>query len=300
VKAKFLSACAFVPAAWLCLAACSGSTPSAQNAGAVAALRTLDHGRFVWVSAQCVDGVLDLARAGFERTLYIDVHDQQLRFTYDTRLAQPDCVSTEVWNLKTEAAGQWQFTPEAQVVLPEGRTCGAADDSIGHGVISASGDTLEELRFGSPWCRGFDVRFVYRRTPGQLLDRDALLRRYVAHWNRRDAQAVAALFADQGVLVEPLSRSTDGSPVHHIGRPAIASWLAAAFATTPWLGMELMRIEALEDPGQQLALWRYMDPRLSEPLLGRNLFVIADGEIFTTELQLLAEPVAKSEVAAHP
>src|SRR5262249_36774699 len=72
-------------------------------------LRVLDHAHFRWVSAQCVDGVLDLARQGFERTLTTEVYGGKLRFTYDTRLAQPECISTEVWSLQPAAAGQWEF-----------------------------------------------------------------------------------------------------------------------------------------------------------------------------------------------
>jgi ketosteroid isomerase-like protein len=257
-------------------------------------LAVLDGARFMWVSAQCVDGVLELAKTGFERSLRSEVHGTSLRFSYDTRVAQPDCVSTEVWTLQPEAAGQWQFTPDAQVSLPAGAPCGAAADTVGHGVIRLTGDTLEELRFGSAWCRGFDVRFLYRRVPNTELTDDQLLRRYFAHWNRRDAPAVAALFAEHGQLVEPFTRAPDGAPVRHEGRAAIETWLASAFATTPWLAFQLRSIEPLTETGQILAVWNYRDARLAEPLAGRNLFVLAGGEIFATELQLLTEPVKRS------
>lgn len=274
--------------------ACAGVQPGAQSPElGAASLSVLDGARFMWVSAQCVDGVLELAKTGFERSLRTEVHGSSLRFSYDTRVVQPDCVSTEVWTLDPEAAGQWQFSPGAQVSLPAGAPCGAAADAVGHGVIQLSGDTLEELRFGSAWCRGFDVRFVYRRVPNVELTNDQLIRRYVAHWNRRDASAVAALFAEHGQLIEPFSLAADGTPARHEGRAAIEAWLSSAFATTPWLSVQLRSIEPLRETGQTLAVWNYRDARLAEPFAGRNLFVLAGGEIFATELQLLTEPVKR-------
>jgi hypothetical protein len=260
-------------------------------------LSALNGARFIWVSAQCVDGVLELAKTGFERTLTSEVQGTGLRFTYDTKVVQPDCVSTEIWSLQPEAAGQWQFTPDAQVSLPPEISCGASADAVGHGVLRLTGDTLEELRFNSPWCRGLDARFVYRRVPSAALTRDEIVRRYAAQWNRRDAHAVAALFAQHGLLIEPFTRSIDGAPVRHEGRAEIEGWLTHAFATTPWLALQLSRIETPSDSdenGQVLAVWRYADARLAEPLVGRNLFLLAGGEIFSTELQLLGAPVPRA------
>lgn len=289
--------------AWSACAARQGE--SAAPSGAIA-LSPLDKAHFRWVSAQCVDGVLDLARQGFERTLTTEVYGGKLRFTYDTRLAQPECISTEVWSLQPSAAGQWQFTADAEVRLPAEKPCGAAsfdtrpNDAVGQGVVQIAGDTLEELRFGSPWCRGFDARFVYQRIPNPPLDRDEIIRRYVAHWNRRDAHAVASLFADQGALVEPFTRSNDGLPVRHEGRAKIEAWLSQAFGSVPWFALQLTDIQSFDDNGQSLALWRYFDPGLAEPLYGRNLFVLAGGEIFATELQLVSEPVPSSLISDRP
>jgi len=275
-------------------AACGGSAPPRPASPSV--LDGLDHATFRWVSAQCVDGVLDLAQQGFERVLRTERFGQQLRFTYDTRLAQPQCVSTEVWSLSPAPAGQWQFAIDADVPLPADQPCGAPLPDRGErGYIHLDGDTLEELRFGSTFCRGFDARFVYRRIPDRQLTREELIRRYVAHWNRRDARAVAALFSRNGTLSEPFTRSNDGLPVRHEGFEQIESWLRLAFDSVPWLALSLREIETLDEQGQSLALWKYFDPKLAEPLHGRNLFVLAGGEIFATELQLMSDPVPARE-----
>lgn len=276
-------------ALWLC--ACGASSSSRDQRTAPLQLPERSHYR--WVSAQCVDGALDLARQGFERTLLLEQVGSGLRFTYETRLAQPACESTEVWSIKPEkASGLWLFESDADVRLPPDAPCGApVPVESARGLVVVYGETLEELRFNSPWCRGFDARFVYQRIPAPPLTQHQLVRRYVASWNRRDARAVAELFASNGTLIEPFSLSADGLPVRHEGRAAIERWLQQAFASVPWMALQLREIETLDERGQVLALWRYFDPKLSEPLMGRNLFVLAGDEVFTTELQLLSEPV---------
>ncbi len=259
-------------------------------------ISALANARWTWLSAQCVDGGLTLDPLGFERTLESEVRGNRLILTYDTLFADPACVSTEVWALQPVAGGQWWFAPEARVTMPVRASCGAREEAPRQGVLRMSGDTLEEIHFGSEWCRGFDVRFSYRRTPPQALDAAQLVRRYIANWNRRDPRAVAALFAAEGVLVESLSRSPDGGAVRHQGRSNVEAWLADAFATTPWLAMQLTDIDVRSE-SQATATWRYMDARLAAPLEGRNLFVLAGGEIFATELQLLRSPIARTETA---
>jgi uncharacterized protein (TIGR02246 family) len=259
-------------------------------------ISALANSRWTWLSAQCIDGGLPLDPIGFDRTLDAEVRGNRLLLTYDTTFADPGCVTTEVWALSPVASSQWWFSPEARVTQPVRSACGAVEAAPRQGVLRMTGDTLEEIHFGSEWCRGFDVRFSYRRTEPQALDAAQLVRRYLAHWNRRDPRAVAALFASDGVLVETLSRSPDGGPVRHQGRSNVEAWLADAFATTPWLAMQLTDIDARSD-SQVTATWRYMDARLASPVEGRNLFVMAGGEIFATELQLLDAPVPRVETA---
>jgi hypothetical protein len=163
-----------------------------------------------------------------------------------------------------------------------------------------SGDSVEEVRFSSPWCRGFDVRFTYQRMPEAPLRDDEIIRRYAAHWNRGDALAVAALFSEQAVLIEPFTRTQDGNPQRHEGRERVQAWLAEAFATTPWLALELDAWLPPDASGQTTVSWRYMDARLAKPVRGRNLFVLSGGEIFASELQLLDEPVPLAEAGSAP
>jgi hypothetical protein len=282
----------------LCLAACGASGPGAGEGTSPLQLPERSHYR--WVSAQCVDGSLDLARQGFERTLLLEQDGPGLRFTYETRLAQPACESTEVWSVKPEqTSGLYLFTSDADVRLPPDAPCGAPIPvESGRGLVVVYGETLEELRFNSPWCRGFDARFIYHRMTAPALNQHELVRRYVAHWNRRDARAIAELFASNGTLIEPFSLSNDGLPMRHEGRAAIESWLKQAFTTVPWLAIQLRGIETLDERGQVLSLWRYFDPKLAEPVMGRNLFVLAGDEVFTTELQLLSEPVPAGDAAS--
>jgi len=302
-----------------CMVAAACAVGSGATEGSRAAPKRpweeLEGAHFRWVSAQCVDGPLDLARQGFERTLLAERDSERpgvalpaLSFTYETQLAQPQCVSTEVWSISKDADGadgadgiggadatqwQWNFVLDTAVALPPGAPCGPGlPQGNERGTLNLNGDTLEEVRFGSAFCRGFDVRFVYRRIPARPPTQAELIRLYVAHWNRRDAAAVAALFAQHGTLSEPFSRSTDGLPTRHEGRAQIERWLSDAFVSVPWFALQLSAIETLDEQGQSLALWRYFDPKLAEPLQGRNLFVLAGGEIFASELQLVSEPVA--------
>jgi hypothetical protein len=257
-------------------------------------LTAMTDARWTWLAAQCVDGGLALDPLGFERTLRSELRGNRVILTYDTSLAEPTCKSTEVWTLTPVPGNQWWFSPEARVTLPVAADCGAREDAARQGVLRMTGDTLEEIHFGSAWCRGFDVRFSYRRAAPEQLNAEQLVRRYLAHWNRRDPRAVASLFAADGLLVEPFTRSNDGAPVRHQGRASVEAYLADAFATTPWLAMQLTGIE-LRSEGRVTATWQYMDARLAEPVQGRNLFVMAGGEIFATELQLLTPPVPRTE-----
>lgn len=271
-------------------------TPGVQSSN----LAAFAGARWTWLTTQCADGAIDLNEVGFERTLTSEVRGNTMSFTYDTALAEPACIATEIWSVVPGTERRWRFTPDARVVLPVGASCGAAHREPRPGVLRLSwdGNTLEETQLGSAWCRGFDAKFLYRRVTPEQPSVDELVRRYVAHWNRRDASAVARLFSSEGLLIEPFTKSPDGAPVRHEGRANVEAWLANAFETTPWLALQLTGIE-LQADNLALATWSYMDARLREPLNGRNLFVMAGGEIFATELQLLGQPISRDNSATR-
>ncbi|MDD9941904.1 MAG: nuclear transport factor 2 family protein [Myxococcales bacterium] len=275
-------------AAFACpLAACVNTGVDSEYAAV--SLSALDGARFRWVQTRCVDGRLDLAPLGFERELFTEVRNNRVMMSFDTRIARDECEALLVWEARYDAnRGLWEFLSPGRTSLPVGETCGVDETSVRAGMLGLSGDDLEVLTFRSPWCRGFDARAVYRRVqPRRLPDRDQI-RRYYAHFNRRDPDALARLFADRGVLIEPFSKTPDGAMMRHTGREAIASWYARAFASTGWSGVRLRDLYLAGDDGTWVARWDYMDGVLAEPLEGRNLFLLAGGEIFMTEVQLVS------------
>lgn len=299
-----LSCSSRVAIALVSLAAAAGCASGAANASSAAAaqpltLSELDGRRYLWVEAECNDGALDLARLGFERELRIAAEPNALRFTFDTELATSACAATSMWlALPTNQADRWQLQPQAVVTTPPGGDCGARERDATLGSLRAAGDLLEIVVQRSAWCRGFDARFVYRRTESARLDPRQLVARYVAHWNRADAEALSELFVDGGSLVEPFTRTHDGNYKRHEGRAALRAWYEHAFGSSRWHALRLLSLTPGDAESHFTAVWEYMDPRLSEPLLGRNLFVIAGGEIYETEIQLVSDPKPRVEEAA--
>ena len=284
----------------LVLAACGGAEPNPW-AAASRGRGGLAGSRWVWVDASCSDGALELGSVGLERTLGIEIDPQgAVQLTFDSQLVAAGCSATSVWTVTPlPRSARWRFSPDALVVLPPDGACGAEERAATEGTLRMLGDVLEVVIYRSQWCRGFDARFLYRRSVPEQLAPRALVARYVAHWNRGDAAAVAQLFVDDGALVEPFTRTDDGNYARHQGRAAVQSWLTQAFASSPWLALRLLSLEPGSGEGQWIATWDYMDANLATPLRGRNLFVIAGGEIYETELQLIADPLPKPAPAAQ-
>jgi hypothetical protein len=284
------------------LVACHSAARDARAALASSAgLQRLDGACFMWVEAECNDGPLDLAGLGFDRELTLGVGGPDLTLTFDTDIASQACFSTAVWSAKPASeGGLWRFEPRALVTLPPEQKCGANESEPTDGILHMSGEVLEIGLHRSPWCRGFDARFVYRRVEPKRLDARRVVTRYVAAFARADAAAMAALFVDAGALVEPFTKTDDGNYKRHEGRAAVRAWYASAFASAPWLALRLLSIEPGAAEGQLIARWEYMDAHLAEPLRGRNLFVIAGGEIFETELQLVDDPKPIADLPVAP
>lgn len=262
-------------------------------------LAGLDGSRWTWVDADCVDGPLALAALGFERELRVDADGTGLLFTYDDALAARGCARSAVWRAVAQVTGVG-LEPQAFVTLPADAACGPVTDETLHGRLRHAENTLELVEERSPWCRGLDARFVYQRVARTPLEPPQVVRRWVAHFNRRDAGALARLFADSGGLIEPFTATSDGAYRRHRGRAEVRAWLDSAFASTPWLALRLTGVDASDVSGQVTAHWEYMDANLAEPFAGRSLFVVAGGEIFETEIQLVGTPRPRAEAEAAP
>jgi len=282
---------------------CAGSSASsgAQTRGAgQSALARIAGSRWTWVEAECNDGALDLARLGFEREFTLDLREDEgsLLLTFDTELVTAGCSATSVWLARPAGDAElWQLEPQAVVSEPPDGECGARERDATLGTLRMSSDVFEIVTHRSSWCRGFDARFVYRRAPPRRLSPRDVVVRYVAHFNRGDASAVADLFVDSGALVEPFTRTDDGNYKRHEGRARVQDWYENAFRSAPWHALRLLSLSSGAETGHLIAQWEYMDPHLSEPLSGRNLFVVAGGEIYETEIQLVSDPKPQGEAA---
>lgn len=283
------------------LAGCASSDPNPWAAATAHQRGGLAGSRWVWVDASCSDGALELGSVGLERTLGIEIDRQgAVQLTFDSQLAAQGCSATSVWTVTPlPRSARWRFSPEALVVLPPGGSCGAEERAATEGTLRMLGDLLEVVVYRSQWCRGFDARFLYRRSAPEQLTPRGIAARYIANWNRGDAAAVAQLFVDDGALIEPFTRTDDGNYARHQGRAAVQAWLTQAFASSPWLALRLLSFEPGSGEGQWVATWDYMDANLQQPLRGRNLFVMAGGEIFETELQLIGDPLPKATAGAQ-
>lgn len=239
--------------------------------------------RYTWIDARCVDGPLDLAQVGFQRDLFLtgDLpgddpvddpgEDEGLLLTFETQLERDGCRTLMLWDAERRADGdghEYRFRAWPAVVLPAPRVCGVEEHGARAGRITVDGDILTLAVEGSAFCRGFDVFFRFKRTTDRPLSPRDVILRYVAQFNRQDAQAVTELFAPGAVVSEPFSPVSRGSLAEHRGRAAIFSWHADAFASNHWSAMRLVSLDAGEKPGQFRLRWEYMDNLLRRPLQG--------------------------------
>jgi hypothetical protein len=290
VKAPLLSAV-------IALTACGAG----QGAAVRPKSQALHESRWSWLDATCSDGSLELGGLGLERTLTVEVTEGALRLTHETQMLTEGCRVLDVWSaLPGKSADLWRFVPEVAVALPPEAECGPAETEPVEGTLRLRGDVLEIVTRRSAWCRGFDARFTYRRSDPAPASPEGLAARYVAHWNRADAAAVARLFVAEGSLIEPFTRTQDGRYARHGGRAQVQAWLGRAFASTGWHAMRLLSVERAGGEGQWAFGWEYVDERLAAPLRGRNLFVVAGGAIFETEVQLLTDPQPRAQSSTPP
>lgn len=247
--------------------------------------------RYTWVDAYCSDGTIDLAAVGFERIVDVERRKDRVLLTYETALATQGCSSTSVWTARRQdELYAYALEPEAWVELPAGATCGVQERAPVLGELHFAGDTLEIVTQRSPWCRGYDAHFIYRATPALELESRALALRYVAHFSRGDASALAALFESHGTVIESFSASADGQATRHEGRAAIRAYFERVFTSARWHAARLIALTPGDEPNVIIADLEYMDSELQEPLRVRSSFVLAGGEIFESDTQLVTDP----------
>jgi hypothetical protein len=210
----------------------------------------------------------------------------------DQQFAAERCVQTVVQRVVVTPQ-DWQMIEEVRVAVPPTPECEMRPEEPRPGEIVRAGENIEVLIQRSNWCNGLEVRMVYAPLPAAPLAEDELIRHYAAHFNRRDPDMVASLFSETGSLVDTFVLTGEGNPSRHDGRAAVRAWFAEAFGQVPWVALRLEAYDANQaQRGQWRATWGYMDPRLEAPLVGRNTFTIAAGEIFELQIEATDPPAA--------
>lgn len=251
----------------------------------------VDGTRWRWVEGHCTEGPLTaLTARGFEQELRVAADAEGLLLTYDQKYGDEECVNTVVQRARPATESQeFTMSEEIRIAQPASRECAGEMEPERPGEVRKNGEFLEVLVQRSRiWCNGLEVRMVYAPMPGAPLTNDQIVRRYAAHFNRRDSQSVAKLFAETGSLVEPFNVTHTGGASRHDGRSAVEGWYRETFAGVEWLALQLDAIE--EASGNVVVNWSYIDPRLEEPFRGRNHFTIAAGEIYESRIELTEEP----------
>lgn len=247
-----------------------------------------------WVEAHCTEGPLDLSSRGYAATLRVFRNENELRLITDQTFAAENCTHTVMQRAVPPSGGpDWHMEEIARIAVPPERECFGDPEDPRPGTVRLVGGRLEVLVQRSRWCNGYEVRHVFESGPAAPLTEEEIVRRYAAYFTQGDAQAVAALFADAGSLLEPFTQTETGDPYRHDGREAVLSWYQETFATAPWRSLRITNVEegeAAEGLTRRLVTWEYIDPRLSAPLQGRNRFTIAAGQIFESAIELLSEP----------
>ncbi len=259
--------------------------------------------RWAFVEAECTEGPLELtnftraaevnpavAAGGGTEPGFVIVYDHA--FEPGEGDEGPGCRETVVQRATpgAETDQEWAIHEEARVTVGE---CTTRVELDRPGDVRMRGQFLEVYVQRSNWCGGLEVKMVYAPAPPGAGERDGeqVIRHYVAHFNRRDAQALTLLFSQNGSLVEPFNRTVTDQPTRHDGRAQIFEWYNQAFRRTPWLALRLVDVAPGAVPGAYTLRWHYMDPRLDAPFGGQNLFTVAGGEIFETEIAITESQV---------
>lgn len=285
-----------------------GGSNRSHLEGTMPAGPDLGGSHWTFVEATCTEGEPRYIEEGFHRTADIYADEEGLLLVYDHRLGD-DCEETIVQRAKpgAESDAAWAMSEQARVHEGE---CPTDPEPDRPGDVRRRGDFLEVYVQRSNWCNGLEVKMVYAPAQRQEFTGDELIRRYAAHFNRQDAGRLTQLFAANGSLIDPFTRTPTDQPMRFDGQQAIYNWFREAFENTPWLAMRVTGIEPGPATGAYTMTWEYMDPRLDVPFGGRNLFTIAGGAIFETTIEITqqevevetadGQPVEGAEPAAEP
>jgi ketosteroid isomerase-like protein len=275
------------------LALGGGGGSSFSSAGTTPVGPEIGGTEWQWIEAHCTEGPLDLASRGFSQELRIEADQQGLLLTFDETFERESCTHTVVTRAKpTQDRRTFRMVEEVRVAEPPTDQCYGKMEQERPGEVRRAGDLLEVLVQRSfVWCNGFEVRMVYARKQPSMLSNEQIVRRYAAHFNRRDAAHVAALFAESGSLVEPFHVTRTGGASRHDGRAEVQAYFEETFRGVDWLALQMTEIAARGE-GQVVADWKYIDPRVEAPFGGRNHFTIAAGEIFESRIELTDPPPA--------
>lgn len=266
-----------------------GGSSSSHLEGTLPAGPDLGGSHWTFVEATCTEGEPRYIEEGFQRTVDIYADDAGLLMVYDHSLGE-SCQETIVQRAKPGADHDqgWAMSEEARIHEGE---CPTDPEPDRPGDVRRRGDFIEVYVQRSNWCTGLEVKMVYAPSQRNEFTGDELIRRYAAHFNRKDAGHITQLFAADGSLIDPFTRTPTDQPMRFDGQRAIYDWFREAFANTPWLAMRVTGIEAGPAPGAYTMTWEYMDPRLDVPFGGRNLFTIAGGSIFETTIEITQQEV---------
>lgn len=95
--------------------------------------------------------------------------------------------------------------------------------------------------------------------------------RLIEAWNRKDFEAVLALWSDDMEFCSPLAEELTGSPVLN-GKAAVAAYWREALAAEPRLHFEL--VEAYWDPGSRAVTILYRRQRGADLRLAAELVIL--------------------------
>jgi hypothetical protein len=110
-----------------------------------------------------------------------------------------------------------------------------------------------------------------------VLSPEQLIHEWLAAFNRGDADAMVALYADHAVHTSPKLRAADPASAGRLtGRPALRAWWLDAFNNQPGIRYELLTMI----PGEGVVAIEYLRHRPGEATLQvAEVFEIRDGKI---------------------